>query len=69
MLGDLSSTSTSIARLHCILDGIEDFRIERGDTLAKPRAFSLGCRASVHGTRLPAMENCGDSQTVAWVPL
>ena len=25
--------------------------------------------ASVHGKRLPAMNNCGGSQTVAWEPL
>ncbi|MGH8072365.1 MAG: N-6 DNA methylase, partial [Candidatus Entotheonellia bacterium] len=29
--------TSSIARMNCFLHGIEDFRIERGDTLAEPR--------------------------------
>ena len=29
--------TSSIARTNCFLHGIEDFRIERGDTLAEPR--------------------------------
>jgi type I restriction enzyme M protein len=29
--------TSSIARMNCFLHGIEDFRIERGDTLAKPK--------------------------------
>ena len=29
--------TSSIARMNCFLHGIEDFRIERGDTLAEPK--------------------------------
>src|SRR5688572_23655941 len=29
--------TSSIARMHCFLHGIEDFRIERGDTLSEPK--------------------------------
>lgn len=29
--------TSSIARMNCFLQGIEDFRIERGDTLADPK--------------------------------
>ena len=35
--------TSSIARMNCFLHGIEDFRIERGDTLSEPR-FVLGDR-------------------------
>ena len=30
-------TTSAIARMNCFLHGIEDFRIERGDTLAEPK--------------------------------
>ena len=29
--------TSSIARMNCFLHGIEDFRIERGDTLSEPK--------------------------------
>lgn len=29
--------TSSIARMNCFLHGIEDFRIERGDTLSDPK--------------------------------
>ena len=29
--------TSSIARMNCFLHGIEDFRIERGDTLYEPK--------------------------------
>jgi type I restriction enzyme M protein len=32
--------TSSIARMNCFLHGIEDFRIERGDTLAEPKFVS-----------------------------
>jgi type I restriction enzyme M protein len=32
--------TSSIARMNCFLHGIEDFRIERGDTLAEPKLVS-----------------------------
>jgi len=32
--------TSSIARMNCFLHGIEDFRIERGDTLAEPKFLS-----------------------------
>jgi type I restriction enzyme M protein len=35
--------TSSIARMNCFLHGVEDFRIERGDTLAEPK-FVLGDR-------------------------
>jgi type I restriction enzyme M protein len=37
--------TSSIARMNCFLHGIEDFRIERGDTLAEPK-FVEGDRLS-----------------------
>ena len=33
--------TSSIARMNCFLHGIEDFRIERGDTLAEPKFVSV----------------------------
>ena len=34
---ELNLMTSSIARMNCFLHGIEDFRIERGDTLAEPK--------------------------------
>ena len=31
--------TSSIARMNCFLHGIEDFRIERGDTLSEPKGL------------------------------
>lgn len=35
--------TSSIARMNCFLHGIEDFRIERGDTLAEPKFVQGDC--------------------------
>lgn len=35
--------TTSIARMNCFIHGIEDFRIERGDTLAAPKFTAGDC--------------------------
>src|SRR5262245_31330615 len=35
--------TSSIARMNCFLHGIEDFRIERGDTLAEPKMVEGDC--------------------------
>jgi type I restriction enzyme M protein len=35
--------TSSIARMNCFLHGIEDFRIERGDTLAEPKLVQGDC--------------------------
>jgi len=42
--------TSSIARMNCFLHGIEDFRIERGDTLAEPKL--------VQGDRLMRFDVC-----------
>jgi type I restriction enzyme M protein len=45
--------TSAIARMNCFLHGIEDFRIERGDTLAEPRF--------VEGDRLTRFDVVGQS--------
>jgi type I restriction enzyme M protein len=42
--------TSSIARMNCFLHGIEDFRVERGDTLAEPKL--------VQGDRLMRFDVC-----------
>jgi type I restriction enzyme M protein len=40
---ELNLMTSSIARMNCFLHGIEDFRIERGDTLAEPKLVEGDC--------------------------